>query len=180
MLRPVSMDSATARFHISTCHQDWSETIYKITPTMEHFTLLFPRLSKVFNYCKMIGSHVRWWNDLALGGDFILFHRVENKARGVSTWWNYFLLSPLRFMQKVKFSTHDTLINMHDILVKPPLRLALVGLFIRLVGRALHFISVFLEMKFTKLLEMLANNKIWERNFEKHLGCSYFVKFGLM
>ena len=100
-LRSVSMDSATARFHIPTRHQDWNETIYEITPTMKHFTLLFPRLSKAFNCCKIIGSHARWWNDLALSGDFIPFHRVGNNARGVSPRWNYFFLSPLRFMQKV-------------------------------------------------------------------------------
>jgi len=33
--------------------------------------------------------------------------------------------SPLRFMQKVQFCWHDALINVHDILVKPSLRLAL-------------------------------------------------------
>ena len=123
--RPVSMDSVAARFHIPTRHRDWNETIYEITPAMEHFTLLFPRLSKAFNCCKMIGSHARWWNDLALSGDFIPFHRVGNNARRVSPWWNYFLLSPLRFMQKVQFCWHGALINVHDILVKPPLRLAL-------------------------------------------------------
>jgi len=31
---------------------------------------------------------------------FILFHRVGNNASRVSPWWNYLLLSPLRFMQK--------------------------------------------------------------------------------
>jgi len=33
----------------------------------------------------MIGSHARWWNDLALSGDFISFHRVGNNARGGET-----------------------------------------------------------------------------------------------
>ena len=96
-------------------------------PQYMSFTLMFPRLGKVFNYCKMIGSHARWWNDLVLSGDFILFHRVGNNASGVSPWWNYFLLSPLRFMQKVQFCWHGALINVHDILMKPPLRLALMN-----------------------------------------------------
>ena len=100
--------------------------IMKQPPQCMSFTLTFPRLGKAFNYCKMIGLHARWWNDLVLSGDFILFHRVGNNASGVSPWWNYFLLSPLRFMQKVQFCWHDALINMHDILVKPPLRLALL------------------------------------------------------
>jgi len=85
------------------------------------FTLMFPTLGKAFNYCKIIGSHARWWNDLVLSGDFIQFHRMGNNASGVSPWWNYFLLSPLRFMQKVQFYWHSALINMYDILVKPPL-----------------------------------------------------------
>ena len=83
-LRPVSIDSVTARFHIPICHQDWNKTIYKTTPSMKHFTLLFSRLSKAFNYCKMIGSHARWWNDLAMSGDFISFHCVGNNTRGIS------------------------------------------------------------------------------------------------
>jgi len=78
------------------------------------FTLTFLRLGKAFNYCKMIGSHVRWWNDLALSWDFIPFHRVENNVRGVSPWWNCW---------------HDVLINMHDISMKPTdnIRSCLVG-----------------------------------------------------
>jgi len=88
------------------------------------FTLTFVRLDKAFNYCKIIGSHARWWNDLALSGDFIMFHGMGNNARGVSPWWNYFLLSPLRFIQKVQFCWYDALINVHDILVKPSLKLA--------------------------------------------------------
>jgi len=96
----------------------------KRPPQCMSFTLMFPRMGKAFNYCKMIGSHARWWNDLVLSGDFILFHRVGNNASGVSPWWNYFILSPLRFMQKVQFCWHDALINVHDILVKLPLRLA--------------------------------------------------------
>jgi len=100
--------------------------IMKQPPQCMSFILTFPRLGKTFNYCKMIRSHVRWWNDLALSGDFILFHRVGNNARGVSPWWNYFLLSPLRFMQKVQFCWHGALINMHDILMKLALRLALI------------------------------------------------------
>jgi len=104
-VRPISMDNVTARFHIPTRHQDWNEIIYEITPTMKHFTLLFSRLNKAFNCCKMIGLHTRWWNDdLALSGDFIPFHRVGNNIRGVSLWWNYCLLSPLRFIQKIQFS----------------------------------------------------------------------------
>jgi len=98
----------------------------KQPPQCMSFTLMFPRLGKAFNYCKMIGSHARWWNDLVLSGDFILFHHVENNASGVSPWWNYFLLSPHRFMQKVQFCWHSALINVHDIMVKPSLRLALV------------------------------------------------------
>ena len=93
--------------------------IMKQPPQCMSFTLTFPRLGKAFNYCKMIGSHARWWNDLALSGDFIPFHRVGNNARGVLPWWNYFLLSPLRFMQKVQFCWHTALINMYDILVNP-------------------------------------------------------------
>ena len=93
-------------------------------PQCMSFTLMFPRLGKAFNYCKMIGSHARWWNDLVLSGDFILFHRVGNNASGVSPWWNYFLLSTIHFMQKVQFCWYDALINVHDILMKPPLRLA--------------------------------------------------------
>ena len=49
----------------------------KQSPQCMSFTLMFPRLGKIFNYCKMIGSHARWWNDLVLSGDFILFYRVE-------------------------------------------------------------------------------------------------------
>jgi len=94
--------------------------IMKQPPQCMSFTLTFPRLGKAFNYCEMIGSHARWWNDLALSGDFIPFHRVGNNARRVSPWWNYFLLSPLCFMQKVQFCWHDALINVRDILVKPP------------------------------------------------------------
>jgi len=75
------MDGVTARFHIPTRYQDWNETIYEITPAMKHFTLLFPRLSKAFNCCKMIGSHARWWNDVAFSGNFIPFHRVGNNAQ---------------------------------------------------------------------------------------------------
>jgi hypothetical protein len=101
--RTVSMDSVAVRFRISTRHRNWNEIIYEITPAMEHFTLLFTKLSKTFNCCKMIGSHARCWNDLALSGDFISFHHVGNNARGVSPWWNYFLLSHLRFMKKVQF-----------------------------------------------------------------------------
>jgi len=65
----------------------------KQLPRCISFTLTFPRLGKAFNYCKIIGSHARWWNDLVLSGDFIPFHRVGDNARGVSLWWNYFLLS---------------------------------------------------------------------------------------
>jgi len=107
------MDSVTARFHILTRHQDWNETIYEITPAMKHFTFLFPRLSKAFNCCKMIGSHARWWNDLALSGDSSRFTAWETTRR-VSPWWNYFLLSPLRFMQKLQFFWHGSLRNVHD------------------------------------------------------------------
>ena len=98
--------------------------IMKQPPQCMSFILTFPRLGKAFNYCKMIGSHARWWNDLALSGDFISFHRVGNNAHGVSPWQNYFLLS-LRFMQKVQFCWNDALINVHDILMKPALRLTL-------------------------------------------------------
>jgi len=97
----------------------------KQPPQCMSFTLTFPRLGKAFNYCEMIGSRARWWNNLVLSGNFIQFHRVGNNARGVSPWWNYFLLSPLRFMQKVQFCWHGALINVHDILMKHPLRLAL-------------------------------------------------------
>jgi len=90
----------------------------KQPPQCMSFNLMFTRLGKAFNYCKMIGSHARWWNDLVLSGDFILFHRVGNNASGVSPWWNYFLLSPFRFMQKVQFYWYSVLINVHDILVK--------------------------------------------------------------
>jgi len=31
------MDNVTARFHVSTRYQDWNETMYEITPTMEAF-----------------------------------------------------------------------------------------------------------------------------------------------
>ena len=100
--------------------------IMKQPPQCMSFILTLPRLGKAFNYCKMIGSHARWWNNLALSGDFILFHRVGNNARGVSPWWNYFLLSPLCFMQKVQFCWYDALINVHDILVKTPTETGLI------------------------------------------------------
>jgi len=32
-----SLDSVTVRFYVSTRHQDWNETIYEITPTIEAF-----------------------------------------------------------------------------------------------------------------------------------------------
>ena len=118
---PVSMDC----FQNKSVDRASMNRIMKQPPQCMSFTLTFSRLGKTFNYCKMIGSHARWWNDLAHRGDFIPFHRVGNNARGVSLWWNYLLLSPLRFMQKVQFYWYDALINMHDILVKPPLRPAL-------------------------------------------------------
>jgi len=93
---PVSMHYFQNK--LLTEHQ-WTSTM-KQPPQCMSFTLTFPRLGKAFNYCKMIGSHVRWWNNLVLSGDFISFHRVGNNARRVSPWWNYFILSPLRFMQK--------------------------------------------------------------------------------
>jgi hypothetical protein len=79
-LRPVSMGSVTARFHILARHQDWNETIRETTPAMEHFTLLFPRLSKVFNCRKMIGSYARWWNDLTLNRVSLGYQSLGNSA----------------------------------------------------------------------------------------------------
>jgi len=69
------------------------------------------RLSKTFNYCKIIGSHARWWNDLVFNGNFIPFHRVENNARAVSPWWNYLFLS--FFVSCKKYSFTDMTLNMH-------------------------------------------------------------------
>jgi len=117
-IRPVSVARFNALFPKPI--RASMKRIIKQPPQCMSFTLRFPGLGKAFNYCKMIGSHATWWNDLALSGDFIPFHRVENNARRVSPWWNYFLLSPLRFMQKVQFYWHDAIINVHDILVKTP------------------------------------------------------------
>jgi hypothetical protein len=55
----------------------------KQPPQCMSFTLMFPRLGKAFNYCKMIRSQARWWNDLVFSGDFILFHRVGNNTTGL-------------------------------------------------------------------------------------------------
>jgi len=110
---PVSM-----RFQNKSADRASMKRIMKQPLQCMSFTFTFPRLGKAFNYCKMIGSHARWWNDLALSEDFIPFHRVVNNAREVSPWWKYFLLSPLRFMQKVQFCWYGALINVHDILVK--------------------------------------------------------------
>jgi len=123
--RPVQRPVSVHCFQNKSADKTSMKWIMKQFSQCMSFILTFSRLGKAFNYCKMIGSHARWWNDLALSGDFIPFHRVRNNARGVSPWWNYFLLSPLRFMQKVQFYWHDALINMHDIPVKPPLRPAL-------------------------------------------------------
>jgi hypothetical protein len=79
-IRSVSMGSVNARFHILARHQDWNETIRETTQAMEHFTLLFPRLSKVFNCRKMIGSYVRWWNDLTLNGVSLGYQSMGNNA----------------------------------------------------------------------------------------------------
>jgi len=115
--------------------------IMKQPPQCMSFTLTFPRLGNTFNYCKMIGSHARWWNDLSLSGDFIPFYRVGNNARGVSPWWNYFIFFPLRFMQKVQFCWHCALINVHDILVKlPALATNWVPILQRDLYACLHFI----------------------------------------
>jgi len=76
MIRPVSMDSVTARFHIPTRHQDWNKTIYEITPVMKHFTWLFPKRSKAFHCCKMIRSHTRWWSGPQWG-----FHPVSPRGK---------------------------------------------------------------------------------------------------
>jgi hypothetical protein len=49
-------------------------------PAKEHFTLLFLRLSKVFNCRKMIGSYARWWNDLILNGVSLGYQSLGNSA----------------------------------------------------------------------------------------------------
>jgi len=125
--------------------------IMKQPPQCMSFTLMFPRLGKAFKYCKMIGSHATWWNNLALCGDFIVFHRVGNNTHGVSPWWNYFLLSPLRFIQKVQFCWHDALINVHDILVKPPLRLN------RVIKNFIRTKPIELGQSLAQLLKRLSN-----------------------
>jgi hypothetical protein len=43
----------------------------------------------------------------------------------VSPWWNFFLLSPKSFIQKVEFCLCGAVFNVHETLLKLPLRLAL-------------------------------------------------------
>ena len=56
--------------------------IMKQPPQCMSFTLTFSRLGKAFNYCKMIGSHAIWWNDLAQWGFHPVSPRGKQRPRG--------------------------------------------------------------------------------------------------
>jgi hypothetical protein len=62
---------------------------------------------------------------LCLSGGFTQFPTHVKLCPKVSPWWNSFLLSPKGFMQKVKFCWCGAVFNVHETLMKPPLRLAL-------------------------------------------------------
>ena len=51
------MASVIAQFPKLKRHQDSNETIHETTPTMQRFTLMFPRLRKSFNCCSLLGLY---------------------------------------------------------------------------------------------------------------------------
>jgi hypothetical protein len=59
---------------------------------------------------------------LCLSGGFTQFPTHVKLCPRVSPWWNSFILSP---MQKVKFCWCGDVFNVHETLMKPPLRLTL-------------------------------------------------------
>jgi hypothetical protein len=63
---------------------------------------------------------------LCLNWGFTQFPTHVKLCLKVSPWWNSFLLSPKGFMQKVKFCWCGVVFNVHETLMKSPLRPALV------------------------------------------------------
>jgi hypothetical protein len=59
-VRPVSMASVIAQFPKLKRHHNSNETIHETTPTMQCFTLMFPRLRKAFNCCSLLGSYAAY------------------------------------------------------------------------------------------------------------------------